>query len=478
MYNDTIAAIASGMTASGIGIIRISGPEAFTVADKCCRLISGKSVKETPSHTIRLAHIYDLGNNLLDEVLVMKMAGPKSYTAEDTIEINCHGGPMVMKAILQTVYDCGCRPAEPGEFTKRAFLNGRMDLSEAEAVMDLIDARNQDAARSAVRVLNGSTKRQIEAIRELLLTHLARIEASLDDPEHLGFEDEEDDSFTDDYLIPEKMSSDVYRQKLGADLDQAEEKLDHMLEHYEDGRLRREGIRTVILGKPNAGKSSILNLLSGEERAIVTDIAGTTRDTLEEMVNLGGLTLVLTDTAGIHETDEVVERIGVEKAEKAADEADLILFVADVSRPLDEDDKKILSRIKDRKVIILLNKSDLPKQVEMADISHFLDAPSVIFSAAKAEGKDQLADKVRELFDLGDLSFNEQDTVTSERQRQSLLKAKESMRLVRESLNNHLPEDFYAIDLMDIYRYLGEVLGEDVGEDVINEVFSRFCMGK
>ena len=482
--NETIAAIASGMTASGIGIIRISGPEAFDIAGKICELKNGKGIKDVKSHTIHYGVIKNKGQ-LIDEALIMKMKGPSTYTAEDTIEIDCHGGPAAMRRVLQAVLENGARTAEPGEFTKRAFLNGRIDLSEAEAVMDVIGAKNEYALKSAVKVLRGSVKNNITEIREIILKHMARIEASLDDPEHLGLDEEEfeeesesDILYTDDFMLPERMKADVYRETLKQDIDNSLSKINKMLENYDNGKLLREGIHTVILGKPNAGKSSLLNVLSGEERAIVTDIEGTTRDILEETVNINGLTLILTDTAGIRDTDEKVEKIGVERAKKAADEADLILFVADGSRALDENDEEVLSLCKGRRAVALINKSDLQSQIEEKDIKKLADIPVVTISAMKGDGIENLKKLLRDMFDQGGLSYNEESFVANERQRQALLEAKSSLELVKKSLQDRMPEDFYAIDLSDAYVSLGKILGEEVGEDVINEVFSRFCMGK
>ena len=493
MANDTIAAIASGMTASGIGIIRISGPEAFAVAGKICRLKKGRPLGETASHTIHYGVVTEAGGSedaVIDEVLILKMNGPKTYTAEDTVEIDCHGGPAVMRRVLSAVLAAGARPAEPGEFTKRAFLNGRIDLSEAEAVMSLIEAKNDYAMKSAVRVLRGSVRHTVESMRALLLTHIARIEASLDDPEHLGLDEDIDDMddndeevgfairHTADYLEPERMKAEDYRRALGEAVDSVLDGIGDMLAHYEDGRLLREGIKTVILGRPNAGKSSLLNLLTGEDRAIVTDIAGTTRDILEETVTLDGLTLLLTDTAGIRRTEEPVEKIGVEKARLEAEKADLLIYVADVTRPLDKDDEDILGFIKGRPAIILMNKTDSVPVITADELRQKSTAPVIPFSALTGDGLGELKAMIKDLFQKGEVTYNDEVTVASERQRQALTAAGDSLRLVRQSLADRMPEDFYAIDLTDAYASLGSVLGEDIGEDVVNEVFSRFCMGK
>lgn len=339
VYTDTIAAIATALSSSGIGIIRISGSDAVAVAERMFEpAVAGKRLSEQKTYTIHYGYIRD-GEERIDEVLLLLMRGPHSYTAEDTVEIDCHGGVLVMKRILELAVKCGARLAEPGEFTKRAFLNGRIDLSQAEAVIDVIQSKNEYALQSSVSQLSGSMSRKVRELREKLIYEIAFIESALDDPEHI--------------------SLDGYPERLRETLQPIEMELEASIGTFDNGRIMTEGIKTVILGKPNAGKSSLMNVLLGEERAIVTEIAGTTRDTLEENIRLRGLSLNLIDTAGIRETEDIVEKIGVERARKIADEADLILYVVDGSRELDENDRQILDLIRGRKVIVLLNKTDL-----------------------------------------------------------------------------------------------------------------------
>ena len=337
--SDTIAAIATAMSSSGIGIIRVSGEQAVSIVNRI--FISRKDnfdLNTAPSHHIYYGMIQD-GEEVLDEVLVMLMRGPHSYTAEDTVEIDCHGGVLVMKKILETVIKYGARPAEPGEFTKRAFLNGKMDLSQAEAVIDVITSENEYALQSSISQLKGSVKNRIKEIREKIIYHTAFIETALDDPEHI--------------------SVDGYGEVLKEAAEEVIDQLKELIDSSDDGRIMKEGIQTVILGKPNAGKSSLLNILAGHDRAIVTDIEGTTRDVLEEQIRLQGLTLNIIDTAGIRQTDDIVEKMGVDKAKEYAKEADLIIYVVDASRNLDENDEKIFDLIYDKRTVILLNKSDL-----------------------------------------------------------------------------------------------------------------------
>lgn len=457
MEKDTIAAISTGMTSSGIGIVRISGENAFTVAD---RVYKGKElIKNAASHTIHYGHILD-GSGLIDEVLVMVMKAPRTFTGEDTVEINCHGGTYVVRKVLETVLKNGARAAEPGEFTKRAFLNGRMDLSQAEAVIDVIHSENDYALQNSVNQLKGSIRNKINNIRNKIIYNTAFIESALDDPEHISL---------DGYgTVLKNVSEEIIGE------------LDEMIRSSDNGRVIKEGIRTVIVGKPNAGKSSLLNVLSGHERAIVTDIEGTTRDILEEKINLGDLTLDVVDTAGIRQTEDTIEKIGVERARKYAESADLIIYVVDASRKLDDNDEEILEIIQNKKTIVLLNKSDLEMVVSQEEIkSHIKDGIPVISVSAKEEdGIKDLEDAVKEMFLTGNISFNNQIYISNARQKQALEDASGSMKKVIESIENALPEDFYTIDLMDAYESLGKITGESAGEDLINEIFSKFCMGK
>lgn len=457
MTTDTIAAISTGMTNSGIGIVRISGEEAFSVADKMYVSKTGKTLSEMPSHTIQYGFIQD-GEEVIDEVLVMLMRKPRSFTAEDTVEINCHGGVYAMKRILELAVRCGARPAEPGEFTKRAFLNGRIDLSQAEAVIDVINAKNEYALKSSVSQLKGSVLRTVKEMREKLIYHIAFIESALDDPEHISLEG--------------------YPEELYQITEELEKKLETLIASSENGKRMKEGIKTVIVGKPNAGKSSLLNLLLGEERAIVTDIAGTTRDILEEQISLHGISLNLIDTAGIRDTQDVVEKIGVDKARNYAKDADLIIYVADSSTKLDENDLEIMEMIRNRKAIILLNKTDLKPVTTEEMLREKIEKQVISVSAKEETGLDELEDALKEMFYQGDISFNDQIYITNIRQKTALSEALESLKKVQESIKAGLPEDFFSIDLMSAYEDLGSITGESVGEDLVNEIFSKFCMGK
>lgn len=456
--NDTIAAISTAMTGSGIGIIRISGEKSVSIAEKIFHPgKKGKKLSEQAAYTAHYGMIKD-GEEIIDEVLVLLMKKPHSYTAEDTVEIHCHGGVYVMKRILDLVIRNGARPADPGEFTKRAFLNGRIDLSQAEAVMDVIQAKNEYALKNSVSQLKGSVMKKIRALREQVLYEIAYIESALDDPEHISLEG--------------------YPQKLCVKVDNFLKESEELLTGAEEGRVLREGIRTVIVGKPNVGKSSLLNVLAGDERAIVTEIAGTTRDALEEQIRIRGLTLNLVDTAGIRETEDVVERIGVDRAKNMVNEADLVLYVVDSSSVLDENDEEIISFLKDQNVIVLLNKSDLPSAVNSEMIQEKLSKPVISVSAREETGIEEFADLLEKMFLEGRVSFNDEVYLTNARQKNAMEEAKRSFERVKESIEAGMPEDFFSIDLMAAYDSLGQILGESVGEDLINEIFSKFCMGK
>ena len=455
---DTIAAVATAMTASGIGIIRISGPDSREIAGKIYRSKGGKKrIENVPSHTIQYGFICD-EDEIIDEVLVMVMDAPRSYTGENTVEIDCHGGVLAMKRVLETVVKYGARPAEPGEFTKRAFLNGRIDLSQAEAVIDVINAKNEYALKSSISQLRGNIQRVIKEIRQGIIYQIAYIESALDDPEHI--------------------SIDGYGDTLKGEISLLKEKLNGLLDTVREGKLMKEGIKTVIVGKPNAGKSSLLNLLVGEERAIVTDIAGTTRDILEETIVLHGISLRMIDTAGIRDTDDVVEKIGVKKAVENAKDADLILYVVDSSVPLDENDKEIIELLKDKKAIVILNKMDLQQQVTEEDLKEKTNHPVVAVSAKEEEGIEFLEAKIKEMFFEGNLSFNDEIYITNMRHKEAIEDAKRSLEMVENSIEMQMPEDFFSIDLMNAYEALGSIIGESVGEDLVNEIFSKFCTGK
>lgn len=487
---ETIAAIATGMTDAGIGIVRISGENAIAVGESVFRAKSNKKLREQKSHTMHFGMICDHGE-MIDETLVSLMRAPHSYTGEDTIEINCHGGMYVTNRILQAVLSHGARLAEPGEFTKRAFLNGKMDLSRAEAVMDLIHSKNEFALKNSFNQLHGNLYHTIKKLREDIIYEIAFIESALDDPEHISL---------DGYpaKLEEKIKDILYQVKLLEDT-------------FQNGRIRKEGIRTVIVGKPNAGKSSLLNILSGEDRAIVTQIAGTTRDALEESVRIGDLVLNLVDTAGIREASDEAEQIGISKAKKYAADADLILYVADSSLPLDENDDEIISLIREKNTIVLLNKSDLTTvtgkeeltkrwnqiacgvQDNKDDISkndtNKNEKPiketslSIIEICAKEiqennEWKSKLAEELRRLFFHGNIGLNDELIITNVRHVQELKECGKSLKLVIESIQNNMPEDFFSIDLTDAYGHLGNIIGEEISDDLMEEIFSKFCMGK
>lgn len=386
------------------------------------------------------------------------MRGPHSYTAEDTVEIDCHGGVLVMKKILETVIKYGARMAEPGEFTKRAFLNGRIDLSQAEAVIDVINSKNKYALKSSVSQLSGSMSKKVKELREKLLFEIAFIESALDDPEHI--------------------SLDGYPEKLKVTVNDMQEEVNRAISTFDSGRVLSEGIRTVILGKPNAGKSSLMNVLVGEERAIVTDIAGTTRDTLEENIRLHGISLNIVDTAGIRETEDVVEKIGVDKARANADDADLLIYVVDGSCPLDENDYQIMNLIEGRKSIVLLNKTDLEMVLTPEEIKEKTGKEVVAVSAKEQRGIDLLEEKIKELFLSGEIDFNDEVMITNVRHKTAMSEALKSLSLVKQSIEDQMPEDFYSIDLMNAYEQLGTIIGESLEDDLVNEIFNKFCMGK
>lgn len=454
----TIAAISTAMSASGIGIVRISGDEAMDVISRIYRSKNGKkNIREVQSHTIHYGFIYD-GEDVVDEVLVMIMRGPHTYTGEDTVEIDCHGGVYAMKKVLETVLKNGAVIAEPGEFTKRAFLNGRLDLSQAEAVMDVIQARNSMALKSSVEQLKGSVQRAVKEIRSRLLYQIAYIESALDDPEHYDLEG--------------------YPQELAKIVDKEAGEITDLLKTADDGRMIQEGIKTVILGKPNAGKSSLLNFLVGEDRAIVTEIEGTTRDILEEYISLNGITLRVIDTAGIRETEDIVEKIGVGKAKQMAEDADLILYVVDSSRPLDDNDEDIIELLSGRKSIVIYNKTDLEPVVNMAKLQERTGNPVIPVSIVEEKGIRKLEEEIKNMFFKGELSFNDEVYITNARHKAALEEARESLKLVKNSIDMGMAEDFFSIDLMNAYESLDRIVGESVGEDLVNEIFSKFCTGK
>ena len=455
---DTIAAISTSTGNSGIGIIRVSGDEAIEIVDKIFKSNKeGKRLINVKSHTVNYGNIVD-GEKVLDQVLVLVMKNPHSYTGEDTVEIDCHGGMLILKKVLDLVIKNGAKSAAPGEFTKRAFLNGRLDLSQAEAVMDLINSQNDFALNSSIEQLKGGVSEKIKEIRSDVIYHIAFIESALDDPEHI--------------------SLDGYDNEISEMINKNISKIKKMIDTFDNGRIMKEGIKTVILGKPNAGKSSLLNRMLGEERAIVTDIEGTTRDTLEENINLNGLSLKIIDTAGIRNTDDKVEQIGVNKAKEIAEGADLIIYVVDGSKDIDENDKEILEIIKNKKVIVLLNKTDIDRVVDIEQLNEIPKEDIIEFSAKAGLGMDELEEKIKDMFYSGEITFNDQVYITNARHKEALENSYNSLLKVRESVDAGMPEDFYSIDLMDAYEQLGLIIGESVEDDLVNGIFSKFCMGK
>ena len=465
MKTDTIAAIATAMSSSGIGIVRISGAEAVSIAEQVFELKSKKKLSEMPTHTIHYGHIHD-GDEVIDEVMVLLMKGPKSYTREDTVEIDCHGGIYVTRRILETVIKYGARPAEPGEFTKRAFLNGRIDLSQAESVIDIINSKNEFALKSSLSQLSGSVSNKIKDIRATVLHEIAFIETALDDPEHI--------------------SLDGYPKKLDDKIKIILEELIKMESSAENGKMIKNGINTVIVGKPNAGKSSFLNFLLGEEKAIVTDIAGTTRDVLEDFVRIQDISFKVIDTAGIRKTEDVVEKIGVKKAIDYSKDADLLLYIIDSSIPLDDNDDDIMKMTAGKKMIVLMNKSDLEPVIDKEEIENKLleyshkkeDIRFLKISAKEKAGMEEFEDLVKEMFFAGEIQIQDEVMITSMRQKENISDAIESLHLVRKSIEMSMPEDFLTIDLMSAYESLGKIIGEEIEEDLVNEIFSKFCMGK
>ena len=428
MKTDTIAAIATAMSNSGIGIVRISGDEALEVADRIFRPKKGsRKVSDMETHTIHYGYVVD-GEEVVDEVMLLIMKAPRSYTCEDTIEIDCHGGVLVMKKILETVLKYGARPAEPGEFTKRAFLNGRIDLSQAESVIDVINAQNELALKSSVSQLQGAVLEKIKDIRAVVLHEIAFIESALDDPEHV--------------------SLDGYPEQLRGIMSDAHSKVKKLLDSSDNGKMLKEGINTAIVGKPNAGKSSLLNILVGEERAIVTEIAGTTRDILQEQIQIGGIGLNVIDTAGIRDTEDIVEKIGVNKSREYIEKADLIIYVVDSSTELDENDQEIIEAIQDKKAIVLLNKSDLDAKTDAAILQERLDKPILSISAKNNTGIHELEKLIEEMFFSGKLSFNDEVYITNIRQKNALAEAESSLKMVLQSIDDGMPEDFFTIDMM------------------------------
>ena len=457
--SDTIVAIATGMVSSGIGIVRVSGADALSIASLIFKSKSGKefNIDSFESHRAYYGFIYS-DNKPIDEVLLLYLKGPKSFTAEDTIEINCHGGIHVCNKILEACLSAGARLAEPGEFTKRAFLNGRIDLSEAEAVIDIINSKNDYSLNNSVSQLRGKLFEIIKSIREKILHETAYIEAALDDPEHYSLEG-----------YPEKLR-DIVNELLDT--------INDLIVSFNNGKVLFEGIDTAIIGRPNVGKSSLLNMLVGDERAIVTDIAGTTRDALTEHITIGGINLNIADTAGIRETEDVVEKIGVDKAYKYADNSNFIIMVVDSSSELDDDDINLFNYISDKNAVILLNKSDLEAVINDQDIKKYSDKEIIHISAKEETGLSELSEYIKKQYITGKISDNSDLIITNIRHKDLLSESYDSLKQVINSIDSFMPEDFFTIDLVNAYECLGRIIGEEVSDDVIKEVFEKFCMGK
>jgi len=457
---DTITAIASGLSNSGISVIRISGSDAIAAADKIFWTKSGSSLMNADTHTVHYGMIMD-EEEFVDEVLLLVLRAPRTYTREDVIEIDCHGGALVTQRVLETILKQGVRLAEPGEFTKRAFLNGRIDLSQAEGVMDLIDASNRLAMKHSAGQVRGSLKEKITKLRNIILDDVSFIEAALDDPEHIDV--------------------DEYRETLECHIAEVSESISELISGFHNGKLIREGVNTVILGKPNAGKSTLLNLFAGEERAIVTEIAGTTRDLLEVPVMVDGIQLNITDTAGLRDTEDVVERIGVERAKESAERADLILYLLDAGKGIEEEEITFIRQLETERLILLVNKSDLAKEEKKVipdDLEVELGISVIEISAKKNIGTECLKSAIREKCFFGANPDSESLYISNERHKEALKEASSYMDNAKGSCETGMPEDFISIDLMGAYQALGKILGETLDEDLVNNIFEKFCLGK
>ncbi len=458
LFEDTIAAISTGVTNAGIGIVRISGDSSIAIADKIFR--SKVSLKDARSHMVYYGHIYD-NEDIVDEVLVTVFRAPRSYTREDVVEISSHGGSFVLNSILKLVYKNGARPAEPGEFTKRAFLSGRIDLSQAEAVMEIISSDSRRSLDNSQKQLNGILSDTIASIREEILSETAFIEAALDDPEHYDLDD-------------------AYNERISSKLQGWLKKLNDLIGTAENGRIIRDGIKTVIAGRPNVGKSSLLNLLAKEERAIVTDVAGTTRDIITEKIRLSDMVLAISDTAGIRESEDKVEAIGVERSLDEIRNAQLVLFVMDITSPLTDEDKSILSDVDISKTIFILNKSDKVADSEAAEDSLPTEYKNnaIIFSAKTGFGVDKLVEKIHDMYYSFDVDNDVDIFITNDRHVHLLKASYQSLSNVDKSIKQGITADFFTIDLMDAYTSLGLILGIEVEDDLVDKIFSEFCMGK
>ena len=455
----TIASISTAPGIGGIGIIRMSGEKSFEILNKIFVPKNKEKIENVKGYTIKYGHIVE-NSKIVDEVLVSYFKAPKSYTSENMCEINSHGGNVIVKKILEMCLKNGAILAEPGEFTKRAFLNGRIDLAQAESVIDVINAKSEKEAKAGIKQLEGELSKKINRIKEQILDIMVNIEVSIDYPEYDDIEE-------------------VQNEQVLNMLEDVENKLTKLANSFENGKILKEGIRTAIIGKPNAGKSSLLNAILKEERAIVTEYEGTTRDTIEEFININGIPLKLIDTAGIREATDEVEKIGINKAKQIAEEADLIIAIFDSSKDLTEDDKKILEIIKNRKSIIILNKIDINKKIQKNDQMLTSVSKNIIeISALKKQGIENLYNTISEMFDLNEINLDNEVLITNIRHKDLINKAIEKIQETKDTIKRNMPIDIIAIYIKDILEALGSITGEEVSEDIINEIFSKFCLGK
>ena len=454
----TIASISTAPGIGGIGIIRMSGEKTFEILGKIFKAKTPQKIEEIKGYTIKYGHIVE-EDEIIDEVLVSYFKEPKSYTTENMCEINSHGGNVIVKKILELCLKNGAELAEPGEFTKRAFLNGRIDLAQAESVIDVINAKSDKEAKSGIKQLEGYLSKEIKKIKQEILDVLVNIEVTIDYPE---------------YDIPEVQENEMKKM-----LESVENNLDKLEKSFDNGKIIKEGIKTAIIGKPNAGKSSLLNAILKEERAIVTDIAGTTRDTIEEFITINGIPLKLVDTAGIRSASDEVEKIGIEKSIKQAEEADLIIAIFDSSKELTQEDLEILDLIKYKKSIILLNKIDLSAIITEQDVRLTAVTQNILkISALNKTGIEELYEKISEMFNLNEINLDNDILITNVRHKNIISKAIENVKKAKEALDMNMPIDIITIYIKDILEDLGEITGEVVTDDIINEIFSKFCLGK
>lgn len=459
IHHDTIAAISTAPGVGGIGIIRVSGQDAIQIVDKVFRSVGKKSLMDVPTHTIHYGHIINQNNEVIDEVLVMLMRAPKTFTREDVVEINCHGGPVPLDAVLMEILRNGARLADSGEFTKRAFLNGRIDLAQVEAIMDIIEAKTELSLSQAVNQLEGRLSKKIKEYQDLLIQIIARIEVSIDYPEY-----DEDEEISIGF---EK------------DIIELNDHLKELLKTADTGKMIREGVKTAIVGQPNVGKSSLLNALLEENKAIVTDIPGTTRDIVEAYLNVEGIPFQLLDTAGIRETEDIVEKIGVERSKSSIQEADLVLMLIDSSRELEAEELALIESIKDKKVIYVLNKIDLNLVITQEILEGYVGGANIVrISARLQNGLDELRRAMKDFVIRGEAQVNKGATISNRRQKEALVKAIYSLGKVVDTIEMGMPADCIAIDLHDAYGHLGMIIGEALKDEIINELFGRFCLGK